>query len=131
MTTGEVGRNSEAEALATLVKKGYQVSIPFGAIARYDFVLDDGEILHRVQVKTGRLADGTIKFNACSVNGNTKESRKYDESECDTFAVWCPELSKLYLVPLSEQLGWKPYLRIDPPKNGQTKGVRMADKFEV
>ena len=43
---------------AALIEAGYAVSKPFGENQRYDLVIDDGETLARVQVKTGRLRNG-------------------------------------------------------------------------
>jgi len=51
--TKSIGDRSEAMVLAALVRNGYQCSIPFGENRRYDILADDGERIHRVQVKTG------------------------------------------------------------------------------
>jgi hypothetical protein len=48
------------------------VSIPFGTNQRYDLIVDLGDRLVRVQCKTGRLRDGTIKFATQTVRVNTR-----------------------------------------------------------
>jgi hypothetical protein len=59
----DVGLRTEAAILAELVRRGYQVLVPFGTNQRYDLVLDmDGKFV-RVQGKTGRLRSGVISFS--------------------------------------------------------------------
>jgi hypothetical protein len=65
--TKTIGDRSEAQVLATLIDAGYHVAIPFGENHRYDFIVEDpnGRLL-RIQVKTGRLKNGAIRFNGFS-----------------------------------------------------------------
>ena len=52
--------------------------------------------------------------------------------EIDDFAVFCPELGAVYLIPIEDvrtrSLG---RLRVDPPRNGQTKNSSPAAVYEV
>ena len=48
---GDVG---EARAIYEFTKLGYQVSVPLAAHCPYDLIIDDGEKLQRVQVKTSQ-----------------------------------------------------------------------------
>jgi hypothetical protein len=45
---GDIG---VAQAIATFTKMGYDVSIPLTESAAYDLIVDDGNGLHRVQVR--------------------------------------------------------------------------------
>lgn len=128
MNTHKVGDVSEAHVLAALTEVYEAVLLPFGNGQRYDLVLDTGEDLLKVQVKTGRLRNGTIRFNASS--RSQLASRDYKE-DVDLFAIWCPETRKVYVVPIDHVTSDKPSLRVDPCKNGQMQGIRMASEYEL
>ena len=49
--TQRKGDVATAQAVATFTELGYDVSIPLTESARYDLIVDDGNGLHRVQVK--------------------------------------------------------------------------------
>lgn len=128
----DVGQKSEAIILAELVKRDYRVLLPFGINHRYDLVIDDNGSFARAQCKTGRLHEGKILFNSVSTQSNSKGSKVVDYlSQIDIFLVYCPELDRVYRLPVEEVPCGKPYLRVDPPKNGQVRGVRWAKDFEL
>jgi hypothetical protein len=56
------GNVSESIVMAAYLKAGFMVSIPFGAGAPYDLIVDTGNRLCRVQVKTGWLRKGCILY---------------------------------------------------------------------
>jgi hypothetical protein len=129
----DTGQKTEAIVLAELVKRDYRVSIPFGVNHRYDLIIDQDDQLIRAQCKTGRLVDGKVIFNARSTNGHNTaagvRSSLY-RGQADIFLVYCPQLDKLYWIPV-EEVGHAPHLRVAPPKNGQVKGVRWAADYEM
>jgi len=45
------GERSEAAFLARAIDMGFGIAKPWGDSRRYDFILDNGECLHRIQVK--------------------------------------------------------------------------------
>lgn len=105
---------------------------PFGVNQRYDLVLDLGTRFLRVQCKTGRLRNGAVHFSAQSVRSNTKGSvRRPYHGEIDPFAVYCPETGRIYAVPVEDATATFGTLRVDPPANGQAKGVRWAADYEL
>jgi hypothetical protein len=128
----DVGLRTEAAILAELVRRGYQVLIPFGTNQRYDLVLDmDGEFV-RAQCKTGRLRRGRVVYNTRSVRVNTRGWFASDyEGEADLFLIYCPELERIYAVPVDEAPASHGYLRVDPTRNGQEEGIRWARDFEL
>ena len=129
--TTDVGNISEAKVLTLLMELGYKVSIPFGNGCSYDYVADDGAKLLRVQVKTGRLRQGCVHFAAWSHNGSRgSHHKKRYTTRADIFAVYCPDNSKLYLVPV-EDVALEGRLRIDAPRNGMVKRIRWAAPYEV
>ncbi|HET9492957.1 MAG TPA: group I intron-associated PD-(D/E)XK endonuclease [Chloroflexia bacterium] len=125
------GNLSEAKILAALVEAGYIVSEPFGDGHKYDYVIDDGVTLQRLQCKTGRLKRGCVEFNAYSVAGNSNGTRRGYSNLADVFGVYCPDTEQVYLVPVA-QVGVGPvFLRIDPTQNNQQKRVRWAGDYEI
>ena len=51
MNSKDKGNIGEAIMLAEFIKRGIQVSIPFGDNARYDLIIDLNGKLYKVQVK--------------------------------------------------------------------------------
>lgn len=64
--TKTIGDISEMHVILAMRKRGYDVSVPLGENHRYDLVVDDGEKLSRIQVKTGRVRGDVIKYNCSS-----------------------------------------------------------------
>jgi hypothetical protein len=130
--TKAIGDLSELEAARALARVGYLVSKPLGDSHRYDLVIDDGEVLSRVQVKTGRLRNGVIKF-ACSSSHTHRggpSSRPY-RGEVEFFAIYCPQTEKVYLLPEAEATLTTAHLRVTASNNAQYKGIRWASQYEL
>jgi hypothetical protein len=128
----DVGTRTEATILSELVRRGYQVLLPFGQNQRYDLVLEiDGSFM-RVQCKTGRLRNGCIEFNTRSTRVNTKRTVQRDyKGQVELFMVHCLETNGIYAVPVDEASRHHGTLRIDPTANGQDKRVRWARDYEL
>jgi PD-(D/E)XK endonuclease len=123
----DVGLRTEAAILAGLVRRGYQVLVPFGTNQRYDLVVDmNGEFV-RAQCKTGRLRKGVVIFSTRSVRSNMKQVhfRDYD-GEVELFLVYCAETGGIYAVPVEEAPQGYGSLRVEPTRNGQNEGVRWG-----
>jgi hypothetical protein len=128
----DVGTRTEATILSELVRRGYQVLLPFGQNQRYDLVLDiEGSFL-RVQCKTGRLRNGCVMFSAKSIRSNTRRAVLRDYAgDIELFIVHCPETDGIYAIPVDEATRTQGTLRIDPTANGQDKRVRWARDYEL
>jgi hypothetical protein len=131
----EIGDRSTLAVMTALESEGLTILLPFGENVRYDLVIDDGKRLSRVQCKTGRLRTGAVRFNACSFYGHHANplslSRDY-LGEIDYFAVYCPETTGVYLIPIEDiPLRRQGALRVDPPRNGQRRGIRFAIDYEI
>jgi PD-(D/E)XK endonuclease len=52
--------------------------------------------------------------------------------QIDAFGVYCPQNGMVYLI-LREDVPAVTYarLRLDPPLNGQTTGIRWAHKYKI
>lgn len=128
----DVGLRTEAAILAELVRRGYQVLIPFGTNQRYDLVLDMNGRFVRAQCRTGRLRRGCVLFNTESVRINTQGwlTRSY-VGEAEIFLIYCPETERIYAVPVDEAPTSSASLRVDPSQNGQEDGIRWARDYEL
>ncbi|WP_276255772.1 group I intron-associated PD-(D/E)XK endonuclease [Halomontanus rarus] len=111
----DVGDETEATVIATLVAAGYSVSIPFGDNDEYDLVVDDGACFHRVQCKTAwQNKDRTIRFNTHSQT--TKDGDYHEKTYHDTidaFLVRYPEREQLYWIDVADATDQKMELRYE------------------
>jgi hypothetical protein len=129
----DVGDESQAMVLARLVQAGKQVPTPFGENVRYDLVIDEGDHFVRVQIKTGRMRNGVIRFNTCSYTYHHRNNRgmkvyKHDyRGQADVFGVYCPETDGVYLVPVDDVGMNGGSLRVEPTRNSQMKRIRWAE----
>ena len=115
-----------------LVRRGYDVLVPFGTNQRYDFVLDvDGKFV-RAQVKTGLLRNGVVIFKTTSTRVNTLRAfRRGYKGEADVFLVYCADTDGIYAVPVDEAGASQCCLRVHPTRNGQSECVRWAREYEL
>ena len=81
---GDIG---VARAVYEYTKRGFTVLLPTSDSDKYDMVVDDGEKLQKVQVKTSRHKVRTCSYevNLATKGGNTKVNtiRARDESDYD------------------------------------------------
>jgi hypothetical protein len=129
--TTTVGNVSEARILVAFIEAGYIVSKPFGDGCKYDYVIDDGKSLQRIQCKTGRLRNGCVVFNAYSVAGNSNGKRQGYAGCAELFAVYCPDNGQTYLVPVVEVGVGGVLLRVRETLNNQQKRVRWASTYQL
>ncbi len=128
----DVGQRSEGAIMAELIKRGYGVLMPVGVNQRYDLVIDNHGRLLTAQCKTGRLRNGVVEFSARSVQSNTRGTRfRNYVGQVDLFIVYCPANEGLWVIPCDEVPSTCMYLRVDPPRNRQSKRVRWASEYEL
>ncbi len=127
LTPSEIGARAEAAVATALVQAGKDVLLPvYGAHRRYDLVFEDPRGFHRVQCKTGRWLGEVIYFRASSNTNNLPESYR---GQIDFFGVYCHERQAVYLVPVDHVPDVAAHLRLSPPRNGQSKGIRWASDY--
>jgi PD-(D/E)XK nuclease superfamily protein len=127
------GDLTEAKILARLLEKGKVVLIPFGNNQRFDLVIYENEKFIRIQCKTARFKDGAVVFKTSSVHKNRARvgySLKSYRGQIDLFMAYCPELNKIYSVPVDQAPEHGCNLRVDFPKQNKQLGVRWAKNFE-
>ncbi|HEU5380614.1 MAG TPA: group I intron-associated PD-(D/E)XK endonuclease [Ktedonobacteraceae bacterium] len=134
-----IGELSQAHIIAQLLEAGYRVLLPYGDNLRYDLVIEDADgRFWRVQCKTGWLENNgaLIEFSTASTYYHTKAGRigygrKHYQGAVDYFAVYCPDIKKVYLVPIDHLPLTNAMLRLVPTANGQKKNIRWAKDYEV
>lgn len=82
------GALTEQKCFMKCIEMGYVVSKPLFDNARYDFILDTGKHLLKIQVKTSRWKDADhsgFVFNCYSQHslGNGNKVMKYTKEEID------------------------------------------------
>jgi hypothetical protein len=129
--TKSIGELSELLVALALGRLGYYVSKPLGENARYDLVIDKDGKLSRVQVKTGRLRNGTIVFHTYSSHAHRGGSCKPYTNQIEFFGVYCPELHSVYLIPIEDTARLSGTLRVKETKNRQHAQIRWAQPYLV
>lgn len=132
--TYQKGLLAELKVRQRALELGTTVSIPVDASARYDAILDDGQRLYRAQIKycdRGGGSDGAIQVELTSSHRSGKlASVEYTEREIDVLLLYVPRLDKiLWLGPEVFSERHAVQIRIEPSKNGQTKGCLFATDF--
>ena len=52
--TQVIGNANELKCMLAFIELGYQCSIPYGNSAKYDFIVDIGNKLYKIQCKSSR-----------------------------------------------------------------------------
>ena len=106
--------------------------MPHGVNQRYDLVIENEGRFLTAQCKTGRLRNGVVEFSARSVQSNTRGTRfRNYAGQVDLFIVYCPANEGVWVIPCDEVPPSGMYLRLDPPRNRQSKRVRWATDYEL
>jgi hypothetical protein len=124
------GNAGEAMVLAALVRRRFQVLVPFGEGQPYDLAVHLGkhEFL-RVQCKTAWPRQGCIIFNNRSTD-HGRGPRSY-AGLADIFGVYFPPNQAVYLVPIDAVAQFEGRLRLEPALNNQRRKIRRAVDFEI
>ena len=126
------GNLTELQCLVEFAKLGIKTSLPYGENCRYDFIIDINGHLLKVQSKTShKLENGEgfeFKCESVVVTTTKPTSTKYSLNEIDFFATI--DNDKCYLVPV-EECGCRKTLRYVYPRNGQKKGISLAENYEL
>jgi hypothetical protein len=127
------GDRSMLAIMPVLESSGLRVYLPFSENTRCDLVLDDGDGLHRVQCKTGRMHAGAVRFKTCSSyahHPHPKIAKRDYGGEVDYFGVYCRETGAVYLVPIADlSVTRAAALRVEPARNAQRRRIRPAEPY--
>ena len=101
------GDNAELRFMLFNHELGYIVSKPFGDNAKYDLIVDTGNNLERIQVKSTRrkeTSSGMDCYN-CLVCSGAKSKEKYSEKDIDYIAIYVIPENAWYKIPIKEIKG--------------------------
>lgn len=104
---------------------GFGVAKPYGDKQHYDFILDSGERIWRVQVKSSSYAvpgRSGYAVNASHVGKGCK-SKAYEADEIDFLAAYIVPADAWYIVPVNQLVSLR-FLRVYP------SGCRGGGCFE-
>ena len=103
-TTNQKGLITELSVALELIKLGYAVSQPLNADSKYDFIVDTGNQLIRIQVKTAHLNKNETGFEfkcrSVTVNSSKVNCKYYSPDDVDYFATFWD--GEVYLVPVNQ-----------------------------
>ena len=105
MNTQIQGAVIEQKCFLKCIEQGWVVSKPLFDNARYDFLLDTGKKIYKIQVKSSRWNESHtgFSFNGYSQHstGNGNKRMKYTNQEIDYFMTEFE--GQFYLYPAPEQ----------------------------
>ena len=129
-STQYVGQLTEQKCFVKCLEEGYSISKPLFDNARYDFILDTGSKLLRIQVKSSSWNEdhSAFTFNGYSQHstGNGNKRMKYTNKEIDYFMT--EKDSKFYLYPAEEEGFVSKCLRITSKQNQSQ--IKWAKNYE-
>jgi hypothetical protein len=129
MSTLLKGRITEAALLEAFVRRDHAVLVPFGEGQSYDLAVDLHPGVLRVQCKTARPCPGGLLFN-CRTTDHGRGPASY-VGLADVFGVYYEPMDRVYLVPVGSVSPAKAILRLEPTRNNQKLGIRLAADYEI
>jgi prevent-host-death family protein len=129
------GAIAEAEIAASAVKLGIPLFKPVAEHGRSDLVFEIGGELLRVQCKWGALdrrgAVVQVPLSGSRYTPGGYVRSVYTEDEIDLVAVYCGDLDRSYLLPISLCAERRAiYLRLTAPRNSQRACINLASDYE-
>ena len=123
LNTQTRGCLTEQKCFVKCLEAGYMISKPLFDNARYDFILDTGTKLLRIQVKSSAWTEdhSAFTFNGYSQHsiGNGNKRMKYTNKEIDYFMT--EKDGQFYLYPATEEGFVSKSLRIFSDAKNQTQ----------
>lgn len=134
LSSDQKGAIAETAIIHAAVKLGIPVFKPVNDGERYDLIFELAPRLVRVQCKWAARRGDVISVR-CYSSRRTRERvvrRSYTSEEVDAIAAYCPDLDRCYFLPFEAIAGrYEVSLRLAPPLNLQTLGIRWARDFEL
>jgi hypothetical protein len=117
-------------AMADLAEKGWGILLPMTEHEAFDLVAYRDETFLRIQVKYRAAKNGIVvaPLSTCWADRNGTHIVPIDRRSIDLMWIYCPNTKTCYYVD-PKQFPTTVNLRIDPARNNQAKGVRLAKDF--
>ena len=136
--TQSIGNVVELQCISKFIELGYEVSVPYGNGAKYDFIADVNGKFLRIQCKAcshpkkqgmNEYDLSAIRISTLSQTTNTQKTVRhlYTKEQIDYFATYYN--GKVYLIPV-EECSTQKTLRFSPPKNGNNN-YNKAENYEI
>lgn len=92
------------QIVAEITRQRGIVFVPISEHSRVDLVAELNGLLKKIQVKSGRLRDGSIIVDLRSSwsNKSGSYSIKRDKDDYDILAVYCPQNNKCYFIDMEK-----------------------------
>jgi len=107
------GELAEIKFLLRASEQGYPVSKPFGDNQKYDFILDNGNTLLKIQVKSTRQKLDSALSIKIGVGYGRSSKKVYTENEVDFFALYLQCIDCFYIIP-TKIIAGRVSIRIHP-----------------
>jgi hypothetical protein len=127
-TKGDLG---VLKAQIDLFEQGFTIFVPLSEHCPFDLVAYKNGEFNRVQVKyrsMDRFGKILVKFSTCWADSSGTHTSPIDKNEVDLYCVYCPETDECYYLE-PDRYGSNVSLRVETPKNGQTKNVNFASDY--
>jgi|JI102314A1RNA_FD_contig_81_1528302_length_673_multi_3_in_0_out_0_1 hypothetical protein len=121
------------KAQADLCQKGYLICFPMSEHAPFDLVIYRDGSFKRVQVKARSIKNGfiTVRFEHSYSDSKGVHTNKVDLKEIDLYCIYCIDNDTCYYFnPHSLANESTLSLRVEAPKNNQTKNINFADDYK-
>lgn len=126
LSPNQKGDWAELSVAARFMALGWSVSKPLSNGLPYDFILDRGSGLVRVQVKGARIRDNKVKWNP--YKGRVHGSSVYTDVHADLCALFCFDNGKIYMIPIDLMFKGFKGLRLEQNKK---RDALLAGSFEI
>lgn len=128
-STHSKGLMGELAFILKLIESGYNVLTPVNPNSCYDLAIEKNGKFNRLQVKYCTPAKGILRIELYRPK---RSPLSYKDRGVDIMGAYDPLNKKFYLIPL-DKIGSKDeiWLRLERPKNKQSKRVHMAKDFEI
>lgn len=129
--TKDVGIFTELKVLTKLVSMGFIVSQPYGDNAPYDFIVDIGIKLIKIQVKTAQdKKDGSITIPLCKREGHQRKKRKsYHYLNVDAVISYSRKYDEYYYIDVEKRTTSDITLRPFSKIKRKIKTINIAEDF--
>jgi len=103
----EIGTIAEYAFMTEAMKQGLAISIPAGDNLPYDVVVDNGQKLLKIQIKTAEGYNGIY-----NIKNRRSQGKKYNLEDFDFACVYIERLNIFYIMPVEEFIGFSGNIRI-------------------
>ena len=109
---------------------GYVVAKPYGQMHRYDFMVEGGNKLWRVQVKTSTcMRDG--RYQLCVQRITHRRTVAYKKSELDFVVAYLMPTKTWYILPISVVAGRRSFLLAPPGFRGKNSWAQYLEAWHL